>query len=573
MSDEPLQPPLVKAEPATPIDPPATEPTSAPATHSTSVALDVKSDGTSTGQADIAHNRTTIVQSELAAPAPEPVPTDALGGPIPPVAANVSTELNGTEDAAAQLAELKLEESQSAPFAEPLPSQQTNEATQSTATLLTMVDSPAHPASTSASEPTLTESQPDLPATTPPSDPSSQIQDTQPLLPPTTQPPPITQPTSSTPPHPSTQPDTSYRLKPILHVDPLTRTPRRLKIITQNKNGPCPLLSLCNVLLLRGEFTLPYEFETVSYERLLMCLGELLLKKTPGRASQTALGADGAEVPTPLSPTPDFAHNLTDTLNLIPTLQHGLDVNVRFSDPFAFELTPSLLVFDLFDIRLCHGWCVDPQDEETYRVVVRQGGSYNRVVEMVVEGEDVGVRKRGREEGKGKGREEEGVDAEREKEEEKVHDGLVAQQFLTVTAGQVTHHGLATLNETLPSSEFSVLFRNNHFSTLYKHPDGRLFTLVTDQGFVEADGVVWETLRGVDGDEEFVGGGFERYVDRTPPPSAPAPKPGGIAEPAGGTGVVSWNDYAEFNDSTPAAGGGGVDHDLALAISLQEEEN
>ena len=58
--------------------------------------------------------------------------------------------------------------------------------------------------------------------------------------------------------------------------DPL----RRIGIITQNENGPCPLLSIVNVLLLRGKLTLPEGCEVISAEQLLEFLGKSLFYLT-----------------------------------------------------------------------------------------------------------------------------------------------------------------------------------------------------------------------------------------------------------------------------------------------------
>ena len=51
---------------------------------------------------------------------------------------------------------------------------------------------------------------------------------------------------------------------------------RRIGIMTQNENGPCPLLSIVNVLLLRGKLTLPEGCEVISAEQLLEFLGKFL---------------------------------------------------------------------------------------------------------------------------------------------------------------------------------------------------------------------------------------------------------------------------------------------------------
>ena len=50
--------------------------------------------------------------------------------------------------------------------------------------------------------------------------------------------------------------------------------PRRVGVVTQNENGPCPLLSIVNVLILRGKLTLPDGCEVISAEHLLEFLGK-----------------------------------------------------------------------------------------------------------------------------------------------------------------------------------------------------------------------------------------------------------------------------------------------------------
>ncbi len=56
-------------------------------------------------------------------------------------------------------------------------------------------------------------------------------------------------------------------------------------------------------------------------------------------------------------------------------------MNVGFEGIFDFEQTKELDLFKIFGITPCHGWCVDPQDVENYRIMVQQYGNYNRAVE------------------------------------------------------------------------------------------------------------------------------------------------------------------------------------------------
>ncbi len=61
-----------------------------------------------------------------------------------------------------------------------------------------------------------------------------------------------------------------------------------------------------------------------------------------------------------------------------------------------------------------------------------------------------------------------------------------------------------------PHLELFALFRNSHLSVLYRHA-GALYTLVTDQVFLQEPSVVWERLEDVDqGAAVFVDSAFER---------------------------------------------------------------
>ena len=51
---------------------------------------------------------------------------------------------------------------------------------------------------------------------------------------------------------------------------------KRVPIVLQNENGPCPLIAISNVLLLKGQLTLPEGTEIVSLETLLESVGEYI---------------------------------------------------------------------------------------------------------------------------------------------------------------------------------------------------------------------------------------------------------------------------------------------------------
>ena len=79
---------------------------------------------------------------------------------------------------------------------------------------------------------------------------------------------------------------------------------------------------------------------------------------------------------------PDFQHNINDAIAVLPKLQTGLDVNVRFTGVGDFEYTEDSLIFDLLDISLYHGWLVDPQTTEVAAAVANM--SYNQLVETII---------------------------------------------------------------------------------------------------------------------------------------------------------------------------------------------
>lgn len=57
---------------------------------------------------------------------------------------------------------------------------------------------------------------------------------------------------------------------------------KQVPIITQNENGPCPLLALINVLLLQNRVTLSTQSGIVSASQLMAHLGDNVLQNVPG---------------------------------------------------------------------------------------------------------------------------------------------------------------------------------------------------------------------------------------------------------------------------------------------------
>ncbi|KAG8575847.1 hypothetical protein GDO81_009687 [Engystomops pustulosus] len=249
-----------------------------------------------------------------------------------------------------------------------------------------------------------------------------------------------------------------YPGQSVYHIKWIRWKEQSTPIVTQNENGPCPLLAIMNVLLLAWK-------------------------------------------------------NMSDAMAILHKLQTGLDVNVKFTGVRVFEYTPECIVFDLLDIPLYHGWLVDPEIAE---VVTAVGNcSYNQLVEKI-------------------------ISCKQSENSELVSEGFVAEQFLNSTATQLTFHGLSELTSTLQEGELCVFFRNNHFSTMTKYK-GLLYLLVTDQGFLTEENIIWESLHNVDGDSNFCDADFHLR-----PPSDPETV------------------YQGQQDQ--------IDQDYLMALSLQQEQ-
>ncbi|ESQ55048.1 hypothetical protein EUTSA_v10027519mg, partial [Eutrema salsugineum] len=124
---------------------------------------------------------------------------------------------------------------------------------------------------------------------------------------------------------------------------------RKTRIILQNENGPCPLIAICNVLLLRNKMKLYANCFQVSQDKLLSLVADVLFEATSGVDSYDD----------------EYIKNLSDAIDLLQRFADGINVNIRFRSIDDFELTPELAIFQSLKIPLCHGWIVDNEDFQT----------------------------------------------------------------------------------------------------------------------------------------------------------------------------------------------------------------
>ncbi|VDL73331.1 unnamed protein product [Nippostrongylus brasiliensis] len=118
----------------------------------------------------------------------------------------------------------------------------------------------------------------------------------------------------------------------------------KVSIVTQNANGPCPLIALVNVLALKGRIVL----------RCVLQIADVLLQMRPVNMSSHVES--------------NYNRNLDDVINLLP------------------DLGP-LSLFDLLRVNLYHGWLPDPQFVEIQNAIGDL--TYNQLVERICDDNSV----------------------------------------------------------------------------------------------------------------------------------------------------------------------------------------
>jgi MINDY deubiquitinase len=270
---------------------------------------------------------------------------------------------------------------------------------------------------------------------------------------------------------------------------------------------------------------------------------------------------------------------LNEMMQIIPTLQFGMDVNPKFTIGCqGYEFTAELNVLcDMIGCKLVHGWLIDPiQDGPTAAAAGTK--TYNELMDRVIAGKEAEVQV-----SKIQSEIEDlllqhpqlrndsitTLDLLDESPEAvalaTVHQKLVEQQndlhevamaahliehFLAQSSHQLTQYGLEQLHTTLAENELCVFFRNNHYGTITKH-DQQLYLLITDLGYANTPDIVWEKLDVVDGDTEFCNSQFSHN-------RAAIVQSGSTFTPKQLMAVSSQND---------------ADYHLALHLSMQGNEN
>ncbi|RHZ54494.1 uncharacterized protein CDV56_102595 [Aspergillus thermomutatus] len=319
---------------------------------------------------------------------------------------------------------------------------------------------------------------------------------------------------------------------------------RESPVLVQNKNGPCPLLALVNTLVLRADQGSQSPIVRALQTKEQISLG--LLIEALFDELTTRVGTDGE--------LPDI-----EALSRFLTMLHtGMNVNPRLTleshdAPGTFLDTDDIRLYSTFGIPLVHGWVASPASEAD--------GALKRLAQYYEDVQLLPFRKQELEDRVFRG------ETLTWEEEQVMKDIQAIQRFTEIeNATQLSTFGLGHLTEKMRPGSFSILFRNDHFSTVYKHPQRhQLFTLVTDAGYSNHAEVVWECLVDVNGfNAEFFSGDF-RPVGHAPSGTDPS----GPRTSSNRTNVPSVPSEDRTSALSPQEQ---ADADYAYALSLQYQE-
>ncbi|MCJ1448942.1 MAG: hypothetical protein MMC23_009461 [Stictis urceolatum] len=380
----------------------------------------------------------------------------------------------------------------------------------------------------------------------------------------------------------------TYQIKHIRWLDSTPTETRTTPIMIQNANGPCPLLALVNALTLSTPVHLATPLvetlrvrENVTLGLLLDAVFDELMSGRRGNTAQQLpdvgeLYTFLINLHTGLNVNPRFTPVSTQSANLIEGFESPALMSYESRRAGAFEETKEMKLYATFSVPLIHGW-LPPRTHPAFSALQRSATTYEDAQNLLFLEEELEDKLQRT-----------GLSSE---EQQLLEDIASVKYFLSSSATQLTGYGLDTITDTLYPGSIAILFRNDHFSTLYKHPrTGQILTLVTDAGYEGHAEVVWESLVDVSGEgSEFFSGDFRPVGNHS---TSSQPSSFSQSDTGGWTTVPARSSRTRSSISTttqqpsqafqpPASPEYTLpsphnteqeDADLALAMQLQEEE-
>lgn len=362
--------------------------------------------------------------------------------------------------------------------------------------------------------------------------------------------------------------------------------PRQSYILTQDRNGPCPLLAVANALSMQLP---PY---SDGYDKFLRGKSEvkledpefkdavlnLVLDASPKEAVEIDLETFGqfiTQLADGLIVNPRFVPSDEEIENYMSRLQHLPESERRHAIPGTFAPTDDFQKYRKLGVPIVHGFIPHPNTSE-HAAFQRRAHSFEEAQELRFEKEGLEERLHNEE------------NPLMEEEFDKYIDITNMEQFGMAYGTQITEYGLEAVKRSMEPGSFSILYRNEHFSTIYRHPDGELFVLVMDEGMA-SHGVVWELLVDISQNNAQLFTGDFRPVglsltneESNNSYSVPLTAPSTIQQQHYGLGSGSGHDNSIVPPRTSSANHLGImsfpsqqeeDGDYAYALSLQEQFN
>ncbi|MCJ1478276.1 hypothetical protein MMC13_006953 [Lambiella insularis] len=395
----------------------------------------------------------------------------------------------------------------------------------------------------------------------------------------------------------SKQRSETYHIKHITWLDSSGNT-RSSPIMIQNANGPCPLLALVNALTLStapGANTALLETlrvrEQVSLGLLLDAVFDELMSGRRGDAAQELpdvgeLYSFLITLHTGMNVNPRFISENDNTPNLIDLSGTEAPSSMAgYQTAGGFEETKEMKLYSTFSIPLIHGW-LPPRSHPAYKAFERSARTYEDAQNLMFREEELEDKLQ-----------HQGISQD---EQILLEDISSIKYFLSSFATQLTGCGLDSIARALSPGSVAILFRNDHFSTLYKHPrSGQLLNLVTDMGYAGHEEVVWESLVDTSGEGcVFFAGDFrpvgnnaentqiissnsastsaEPWTTVSRPnrisKSQKLPKPQASVSTSSNPQRLPTPPHDQDYNLPTSPNTEQEDHDLALALQLQEEE-
>lgn len=379
-----------------------------------------------------------------------------------------------------------------------------------------------------------------------------------------------------------------YQIKKITWHDHSSGFNQRVgPILTQNANGPCPLLALVNALILSTPPDKTNEIAQYLANKTEVSLDDLLQAIINEHLSeencQTRARQGQGEYP-----------DIGELHEFLKRLHTGMNVNPRFlpeetarspeslrssmshvhpsarseeSIPGSFEPTKELELYASFGIRLIHGWLPEPSSS-AYAAFQRHAQTHEDAQLILLRQDELEHKL-----------ENSSTGGLTEQEAELLQDIYLMADFQRSNPTQLSPFGLEAVRTSLRSGEFAILFRNSHFLVVYKHPETEmLFCLVTDEGYREQEDAVWESLMDCDGSsmEIFSGhfsilSGLNHQAREWSSSTAVGSSPSGAARRPGLDTIDS--NWSGEEDEEERRKREREDADMAFALSIQDEFN